>query len=581
MSRCFYLCSLLVGLSLPYPAAAQLLLAGGSLPVCSSVSPAACSAAVDWDARALDAHRFELTMDGIERWQTSLGDRIDSPEAQAWTRLLQSLTLSGSGPLRRTEFSDRIRGAVLEMEQADGGIQVRLSGEQLYQGLDDRAWWQLLDHFQQPQADQGEQVRLNASRSQAVIGIFQRFVAMAGETSGRERPRIAISTASSRDPYDALDFYSQVFEQAGADVYWLPLDRAFTAARAAGRCADLAEFQAELLGTWDRARVYPAAFGTQQAQCEQAQTTLRLAEGIDGLFLNGGDQWLTLHAFIDEQGRTSPEWQRIMARLEAGELVLGGTSAGAAVQSGAVMISNGSSQRALLDGASERPPPEPGCDRAARCPPGLSVDALTYHRGGLGSFAPGIVDTHFSERWRQFRLLQLMVDTGVHIGLGVDETSAVEVQGLFDEQPLSLSAIGESGGWLIAGEAADLKRTRPVRVDRVRLHHLAPGAQLLLAEAILPAGNTDPDKHEASEAFSADCVDASEHASFAVLPLPIAESPNAKPLCLLLTLNDVSVARSLLRPRPPPPSAAGPVSSWDWSLEVVPRAQPAACGRIR
>jgi predicted alpha/beta hydrolase family esterase len=33
-----------------------------------------------------------------------------------------------------------------------------------------------------------------------------------------KRPLIAVVTASARDPFESIDFYTQVFEQAGADV---------------------------------------------------------------------------------------------------------------------------------------------------------------------------------------------------------------------------------------------------------------------------------------------------------------------------------------------------------------------------
>ncbi|TVS09993.1 MAG: hypothetical protein EA419_11705, partial [Wenzhouxiangella sp.] len=336
------------------------------------------------------------------------------------------------------------------------------------------------------------------------------------------------------------------------------------------RCEDLAEFQAELLGTWDRARVYPAAFELQQAQCEQAETTLRLAEGIDGLFLNGGDQWLTLHAFIDDQSLPTPEWQRILARLQAGELVLGGTSAGAAVQSGPVMISNGSSRRALLEGAHEQPPPRPGCDRAQACPSGLRADSLTFHRGGLGSFDLGIVDTHFSDRWRQFRLLQLMVDSDIALGLGVDETSAIEVSGLFDDQPVTLQAHGDSGGWLILTDGAVVHSRQPLQIDGVVLHYLGPGARLELDDAGTSDSNPDATANPAHGTRAPECRHVGHYRSFADLGVFTTSTGAPAPHCLFFPLDDTTAARSDLAPLPPPASAIGMLTSWSWSLQVGP-----------
>ena len=559
----FWFCLVIVSATAAQPGSAQLLLAGGRLPVCTSmtqsceVSMASPQAATVTEfhppAEALDMHRFLPTEERIKRWLASLGEPADSAAAHEWRAVLDQLA-ADHGSMSRSWLSDQLSAAAADW----------------YDTLDDRARWQLFDHLQDPLGARREQVRFQDSRSQAAMEIFQRFVAMARETSGRQRPRIGVSTAASRDPYDALDFYLQVFEQAGAEVHWLPLDRAFSAARAADRCQDLAEFQAELLGSWDRARVFPAAFEQQQALCGDPATTLQLAENLDGLFLNGGDQWLTLHAFIDEQGQPSPEWQRIMARLEAGEMVLGGTSAGSAVQSGPVMISNGSSQRALLEGAHEQPPPRPGCDRAQTCPPGLSVDSLTFHRGGLGSFNLGIVDTHFSERWRQFRLLQLMVDSGIALGLGVDETSAIEVSGLFDEQPLTLQAHGDSGGWLIMTDSAVVENQRPLHIRGVVLHYLGPGASLALEDIV----RSDPNPEDATDpkpvTRASECRHFGHYRSFADLPVFTASAPAQAPHCLLFPLDDTSAARSDLTPLPSPESATGLVTSWSWSLEPGP-----------
>ncbi len=548
----FLLCLAVLVVMPAQPGHTQILLAGGHLPVCTSMSPN-CIPAVSWSEEALEQHAYHPAPARIERWLASLGEPADSATAREWRAVLEKLAAEYA-PMSRRWLSDQLSTAIPAW----------------YGGLDDRARWQLFDHLQEPIGSQREEVHLKDSQSQAAIDIFQRFVAMARETSGRERPRIGISTASSRDPYDALDFYRQVFEQAGAEVYWLPLDRAFSAARAAGRCEDLAQFQAELLGTWERERVYPEAFQQQQKLCDDPAATLQLTEHLDGLFLNGGDQWLTLHAFIDEQGRQTPEWQRIMARLEAGEMVLGGTSAGAAVQSGPVMISNGSSRRALLEGAHKQPPPQPGCDRAGSCPAGLSADSLTFHAGGLDSFALGIVDTHFSERRRQFRLLQLMVDSGIALGLGVDETSAIEVTGLFDEQAVALKSHGESGGWLIMTDNAVVHSRHPLRIEGAVLHYLGPGARLQLDNPRPPNSNTEATANPVQTSPRQECEHQGHYKSFADFSNSTTGAAAQAPHCLLFPLDHTTAARGDMVPLAPPESATGRVSSWSWSLQLEP-----------
>ena len=547
------------------PALGQILLAGGALPVCSSMAADRCSDDIAFSDDALTGHRFRLDAAAIEAWQASLPD---GDPAHAWRAVLEELLASaGAGPYSRAELTSIIRS---HRSTADPGVPEasrRLSGEELFQRTDDRDWWRLLDHLQEP-IKNGEQVLLHHSRSEAAVEVFEHFVAMAAKASGNERPRIAFSTASSRDPYDAVDFYAQVFEQAGADAVWLPLDRAVTAARAAGSCARLSEFQADLLGSWDRARVHPTAYAQQSALCAKPAASLQLVEDIDALFLNGGDQWLTLHAFRDGQGRATPEWRRVMERLGAGEMVLGGTSAGAAVQSGNIMVSNGSSARALLRGAREHPPPAPGCDRSDRCPDGLQVDDLTFHRGGLGSFPPGIVDTHFSERWRQFRLLQLMSDTETRLGLGVDETSAIAVSGLFEETPVILHAVGQSGGWLIDLGSAHRVRQRPLKVAGARLHRLDAGTRLVLDDLDpdpgLPPGGVDETTGEA-------CVRSTDFASFRALADSFLPEPANGAVCVEFDLDERTRAISRFKERPENAAMHSAIRSWSWSVTVQAR----------
>lgn len=456
------------------PTQAAVMLAGGHLPVCSSLSPGECAGAQEWPEQALEAHRYRIDAEALQRWADAAAVSDEGELNGSWQQLLLHLR-DDEGPwLARAELTRRIREASLPFP--DDTDRPDISGEALYQAADDRQWMRILDHLQKPTAGRREVVRLQASRNADSIAVFERFVTMAAAVSDHERPLIAVSTASSRDPFDALDFYLQVFEQAGADVVWLPLDAAVRQARAAGRCDALAVYQARELGSHDRERVWPDTFGQQLSFCRDADAGLRLVEQIDGLFINGGDQWLTLHAFRDFDGHPTPELARILARLEAGELVLGGTSAGAAVQSGPAMVSNGSNRAAQLAGAIAAAPPAAGCERSGRCPTGLNGDSLTYHPpGGLGSLAFAIVDTHFSERQRQLRLSQLLRDSGHRFGLGIDETSALLIQAR-SENRFRLEVLGASAGWLM---------DRPTE-GVPQLHRLSPGHVLELDLDSLP-----------------------------------------------------------------------------------------------
>ncbi len=465
MSFRFFISVLLVIIQVE-PAQSRVMLAGGHLPVCTSMSGSQCSGSPGWDEQALSEHRYRIDTDALRRWTEAVEASDDQYLARDWLQLLIHLRDDDGRWRERGDLTRQIRDARLRFP--DDPHRDDIFGETLYQSADDRQWMRLLDHFQQAVGERREQVMLAASRNNDSVAVFQRFVAMAAEVSDRERPLIAVSTASSRDPYDALDFYLQVFEQAGAKVIWLPLDAAVRRAREHGDCDNLSAHQASELGSHDRQRVWPEHFEQQLKFCRSSDAGLEIVDQIDGLFLNGGDQWLTLHAFRGPDGKATPELERVLARLDAGELVLGGTSAGAAVQSGSDMISNGGNRAALVHGAFASPPPAPGCQRSGRCPEGLDGDSLTYHPpGGLGSIPFAIVDTHFSERQRQLRLMRLLTDSDQRFGLGADETTALVISPEADAR-YRLEVVGAAAAWLFDRTAA----------DRALVHRISPGTTL-------------------------------------------------------------------------------------------------------
>ncbi|WP_411361063.1 cyanophycinase [Pseudidiomarina sp. YC-516-91] len=424
----------------------QLLLAGGALKTCSSMAPRNCS-----DAAWVDAETMRT------------GNRVTLDE-----KTIEPLFSDDLWPVMRSSVRDKVKKIIntirddsskLSMSSSAFADAFRAADEELYRELSDAEWYRIIDHLQVP-VTLPEQVNFAATENAYSRAIYQRFVAMAA-AAAKERgatsrgPRILISTASSRDPFDAVDFYLAVFRQAGAavdvEVRWLPLDAAIRSAQTADQCKRLESYRAEVLGSHQRARVYPAKHREQLAFCQDSEAARELLEWADGLFLNGGDQSLTVQAFRQPNGEPTSELELIQQRLAASTLVLGGTSAGTAVQSPQPMISNGSSRAALLDGAVAAPAPQVGCERDGTCLRGVSSDSLTYDAlGGLATFAAGILDTHFSERGRQARLMRLAADTKTPFAVGVDETTALAVNvrnGAFE-------VVGERGVFFIEGATA-------------------------------------------------------------------------------------------------------------------------------
>ena len=322
-----------------------------------------------------------------------------------------------------------------------------------------------------------EVVDFNASKSAAAKEIYRYFVAMAksahfartGKTVAQ--PRIGILTSASSDPFDPVDFYLGAFQQAGAKAQWLPLDAAVRVSFGKD-CGKIAAARTALTESVDRAEIYPDLAQTQRNFCLDRSQLTKMLANFDGLFFNGGDQSLSKAAWFDGV-QPIPEFAQLQARVHAGTLAIGGTSAGTAVMSKAAMITNGTSAVALKRGAKARPAPPLDCTRKRSCPKDLVEDDLTYEpSGGLGLFSLGILDTHFAARERQGRLAQLLIDSGTRYGFGVDETTALILS--HTQGGMSLRAIGAGSVWIFDAKGA---KEASALAKRARL--LKPGAAAL------------------------------------------------------------------------------------------------------
>jgi hypothetical protein len=348
-----------------------------------------------------------------------------------------------------------------------------------------------------------ERASLESSRLPYGAEILRAFVAAARERvpgdhaiddDPMRRPRVAIVTASSFDPFDPLDFYLDALTQAGADVEWWPVDAALAAAVFDGRgCAALPALRRERLKLPGRERVYPDLTAQQQRACADPHALATLPDRVQGVFFNGGDQWKLRRAFFSGSAASNKDmpnlWlSNLRAAVARGDVVIGGTSAGSAVQSGGPMLTNGSVEEALKHGAIASLPPVPGCMRSGDCVGGLNEDAFTFWpAGGLGLAPKMIVDTHFSERARELRLLRLLGDTGTRFGIGVDETSALHLRWL-GEDSIEMRALGKSGGWAFDVSPGcgntDASSNAGASGDFTALaHYIAPGAWLRWTES--------------------------------------------------------------------------------------------------
>jgi cyanophycinase len=242
--------------------------------------------------------------------------------------------------------------------------------------------------------------------------VLDRFVSLAG---GRGRARIVIFPMASESADAGLEL-AEDFRKLGADAESVVLTH---------------------------------------EQAESAVAARRL-DGVTGIWFGGGDQ-SRLTAAI---GRTPVE-AAIHERYRTGA-VIGGTSAGAAVMS-----------TPMLTGDEKHPggsrPPEKDSNDAF-----MTIardDVVTID--GFGLIRGAIVDQHFVRRRRSNRLLSVVLEHPSLVGIGIDESTALEVPA--------------SGPWRILGESvAVVFDARDARITAASTTLGAAGVRL----AVLPAGSS-------------------------------------------------------------------------------------------
>lgn len=406
----------------------ELWLFGGGEPLCSSVEPHLCVPARRQAAEAYFASRDAFrekefvfssaklaTLPGwpgskerqqqVVQWlQASMLRFADKPlKEQAWLAALAPLALSDD-----------------EQNLLDDLFELRLTRQ------DGRtAMMQLSFRDTEPYVQQMFRAFLQSASDRAKAR---------GEPVAR--PKLLLLTASSNDPFQWVDYYLQLFTAAGADAGWLPLEPALAQG---GDCAGLNERRFIYNGQYNRSQRYPELAAYQQRLCAEPDAMLAAVQQADAIFINGGDQTLTMHSLQQPDGSFTALAQALLQRVQAG-IPLAGSSAGTAVQSGRPgtaipMISGGRSSMALQLPALADSPNSPLCALHQRCSSEAGEGQLTYKAdGGLQTFSLGVTDTHFRQRNREGRLLRLLLDTGTAFGVGVDEGAVLRVN-FAPEQP--------------------------------------------------------------------------------------------------------------------------------------------------
>jgi cyanophycinase len=163
-------------------------------------------------------------------------------------------------------------------------------------------------------------------------------------------------------------------------------------------------------------------------------------ETATGVFFTGGDQ----RRLTGTLGGTRVD-SVLQSRVAAGTVVLAGTSAGAAMMSGTMIVGG--------DG------------------PGVTTTAVQTQPGL--EFLPGVlIDMHFAERGRLNRLLSAVSLYPHELGLGIDEDTAILADGDHFE------VLGSGSVTVVdAGAASDIRvpAEGPIALAGARIHVLPAG----------------------------------------------------------------------------------------------------------
>lgn len=204
------------------------------------------------------------------------------------------------------------------------------------------------------------------------------------------------------------------------------------------------EVGAEYIEVFDRIGVADVRmFDVSTREAADSRSAIKAIEDADCVFFTGGDQVRVTKLL----GGTKMD-AALHERHESG-LVLAGTSAGASMMSSTMIVSGIGETNPKID--------------IVEMAPGME-------------FLPGVViDQHFAQRGRYGRLFSAVAQYPHHLGLGIDENTAIVVEGL------AFSVIGEGAVSVIdAGRLAysnldKVKRGDDLALCGIQLHVLPSG----------------------------------------------------------------------------------------------------------
>lgn len=323
--------------------------------------------------------------------------------------------------------------------------------------------------------------------NQASYNIYTEFVEAAKALAGGSKPKIGVVTASADNAFYDADINVWAFKSAGADVVYLPFNGGLRRAMDANDCSKVTYYYDAFANTnaagdaLHMDQVYPDYAQAQSDACTNTQALTATLQGLHGIYFSGGDQARHLESLFTKSGSgsattfaASAEISTLRNRFNAGQLVVAGTSAGNHIQGGGTwnniavpMIGGGDSYAALTGGFAQ------GTGAALE----TAGSATRYAAGGHGFFKYGVLDSHFSQRTREGRLVRATKESGMDYGFGVDENTALVVGKPAANGGTTMSVLGAGGVFVVDVRSATASGATNgnYAINGVKVHYLVQG----------------------------------------------------------------------------------------------------------
>lgn len=197
----------------------------------------------------------------------------------------------------------------------------------------------------------------------------------------------------------------------------------------------------------------------------------------DIIYFNGGDQSRHARCWLNDNGTPNPLFALIRRRVLANEVVVVGVSAGTAIQSavsygggssfGILYFSNlvGLAPNSITDGH--------GLDDVRNGTEGLQYSENGAKIQGFGFVDTFQIDTHFDKRGRLARMVPVLNELRMAVGVGIDEEAV-----LYYENEVG-TVYGKNGVFIADISTAYKVPGKYFQMKAVKVHYLTQGDQFL------------------------------------------------------------------------------------------------------